>query len=291
MTSHDAENTELVVTPIANMRSMGAAVRMSAAVLLLTLIAACSPFGMFGSSTPEEPIVPAEELYSSAVGNMEANRYQSAISDLEKLERQHPYSEYNERAKVMITFANFRTRKWPETVLAADRFLALYPQSSEAPYVLFLKGSAYYQQITDTTRDQTHAEDTIDTFELLQSAHPNSRYAREVGPMLLVARDQLAGKEMSVGRYYLGNNQHAAAINRFRVVVEEHDQSSHVEEALYRLVEAYLRLGLAGEAQTAAAVLGHNYPTSEWYQRGFDLLQRQGMAPQMMAGNWLSGRA
>lgn len=270
--------------------STRAGIRVLAAALLVSFLAACSPFGMFGAAK-EEPIVPADELYSGAVAHMENNRYISAIENLEKLERQHPYSNYNERAKVMLTFANFRTSKFPEAILAADRFLALYPSSSEAPYILFLKGSAYFQQIPDATRDQEYALNALDTFALLTSSYPSSRYAEEARPMMVVARDQLAGKEMSVGRYYLGNGQYTAAINRFREVVERHQTTTHVEEALYRLVEAYLRLGLVNEAQTAGAVLGHNYPNGEWYQRSFSLLQQQGLSPQMMAGNWLSTRA
>lgn len=265
--------------------------RLAAALFMAAALAACSPFGFFSSSVEIEEIVPAEELYSSAVASMEANRYISAIEDLEKLERQHPYSEYTERGKVMLTFANFRLGRYPETALAADRFLALYPSSSEAPYVLFLKGSAYFRQIKDITRDQELAEDALDTFALLQSSYPDSRYAQESQQMVVIARDQIAGKEMSVGRYYLGNQQYTAAINRFREVVENYQTTSHVEEALYRLVESYLRLGLVNEAQTAGAVLGHNYPTSEWYDRAFRLLQNQGLQPQMLAGNWLSNQA
>jgi outer membrane protein assembly factor BamD len=271
-------------------KSLGVAIRLSAAALLVSLIAACSPFGFFASSVQEEPIVPAEELYATALNNMETNRYNGAIETLEKLERQHPYSTYDERAKVMLTFANFRIGKFQQAILAADRFLAVYPSSAEVPYILFLKGSAYYEQLTDTTRDQEVARDAIETFQLLISSHPNSRYADEAREMIIVARDQLAGKEMSVGRYYLGNGQYTAAINRFREVVENHQTSTHVEEALYRLIEGYLKLGLVAEAQTAGAVLGTNYPTSEWYQRGFSLLNQQGLAPQMLAGNWLSNR-
>ncbi len=277
---------------ISNSRAgfLGAAARLSAAAVLLAFVAACSPFGFFAKSIEEEPIVPAEELYSTALSNMDNNRYNTAIESLEKLERQHPYSTYDERAKVMLTFANFRVGKYQEAILAADRFLAVYPSSSEVPYILFLKGSSYYNQLTDITRDQEVAQDAIETFQLLISSYPDSRYAKEAQPMIIVARDQIAGKEMSVGRYYLGNGQYTAAINRFREVVENHQTSTHVEEALYRLIEGYLKLGLVAEAQTAGAVLGTNYPTSEWYQRGFGLLQQQGLSPQMMAGNWLSNR-
>lgn len=279
--------TEFFVKTIARPTKMPAVLRVAASVAIVGVIAACSPMGLF-TRTDDKPLVPAEQLYASAVANMDNNRYNAAIEDLETLERQNPFSEVNERAKVMLTYANFRSGKFPQAVMAADRFLALYPRSSEAPYVLFLKGSAYYQQITDITRDQELAQDAIETFTQLQSAYPNSRYAQESRQMLLVARDQVAGKEMSVGRYYLGNGRHTAAINRFRVVVEEHQTSTHVEEALYRLAEAYLTLGLVGEAQTAVAVLGTNYPNSEWYQRGFALLQKQGLSPQMMTGNWMS---
>lgn len=263
---------------------------MAAAMALVGVLAACSPMSIFSRNADEEPLVPAEQLYASAVTNMDNNRYIAAIEDLEKLERQNPFSDVNERAKVMQVFANFRLARFPETVRQSDQFLALYPRSSEVPYILFLKGSAYYQQITDITRDQELAQDAIETFTQLQASYPNSRYAQESRQMLLIARDQVAGKEMSVGRYYLGNGQYTAAINRFRVVVEDHQTSTHVEEALYRLTEAYLTLGLVGEAQTATAVLGTNYPNSEWYQRGFTLLANQGLSPQMMTGNWMANR-
>lgn len=269
--------------------SVSHALRLAAAALVLTLVAACSMFG--GGRINEEPIVPAEELYANAVANMEANRPVSAIENLEQLERQHPYSDYNERAKVMITFANFRRGAFDEAVRAADRYLALYPNGSDAPYIMFLKGSSYFQQITDITRDQEPAQDAIDTLTQLVSTYPNSQYVNEARQMIEIARDQIAGREMSVGRYYLGNGQITAGINRFRAVVENHDTSSHVEEALYRLTEGYLMLGLVNEARTAAAVLGHNYPAGEWYQRAFALLQGQGLAPQMMTGNWLSNQA
>ncbi|WP_332716416.1 outer membrane protein assembly factor BamD [Pelagibacterium mangrovi] len=272
---------------IARQSKSPALVRMAMAITLVGALAACSPFSMF-SREDDAPLVPPEQLYASALENMENDRYNAAIEDLETLERQNPFSDVNERAKVMLTFANFRSGRFEEAVMSADRFLALYPNSSERPYVLFLKGSAYYQQITDITRDQELAANAIETFTQLQSAYPDSRYAEESRQMMLVSRDQVAGKEMSVGRYYLGNGQYTAAINRFRVVVEDHQTSTHVEEALYRLVEAYLAIGLVGEAQTAAAVLGTNYPGSEWYQRGFTLLQNQGLSPQMMTGNWMS---
>jgi outer membrane protein assembly factor BamD len=254
-------------------------------VVALTL-SACSGFNLFGPpKIKEEPIVAPEVLYQEALDNMDRERYATAIQSLEKLERQHPYSEFAEKAKLMTVYANFRRGKYDETVLAADRYIAIYPSGNEVPYVLFLKGSAYYQQIKDITRDQQLSRDAIDTFQLLIRNYPDSDYAKDAREKLVVAADQLAGKEMSVGRYYLGNGQYGAAISRFQTVVDRYQTSTHIEEALYRLTEANLALGLVNEAQTATAVLGHNYPSSEWYERAFNLLKQQGLSPKVNPGS------
>ena len=262
--------------------------RLVAPAVLVVALAGCSLFG--APKIKEEAIVPPEALYQAAVADMDAQRFNTAIAALQKLEQQHPYSDYNQKAKLMEVYANYRMGKYPEAVLAADRYLALYPSSKDAAYVLYLKGSSYYWQIKDTTRDQQLSRDTIDTYTLLISNYPTSEYAKDAKDKLLVANDQLAGKEMSVGRYYLGNGEYLAGINRFRVVVEQYQTSTHIEEALFRLTEGYLALGLVGEAQTAAAVLGHNYPNSTWYKSAFDLLSKQGLAPQVVAGNWIASR-
>ncbi|HEV7275337.1 MAG TPA: outer membrane protein assembly factor BamD [Devosiaceae bacterium] len=253
--------------------------RLAAMGLLALVLAGCNLFGT--SKIKEEPIIPAETLYQQALNDMDGQRYVTAIGHLEKLERQHPYSDYNEKSKLMQVYANYRIGRFDEAILAADRYLALFPNSKDVPYVLYLKGNSYYGQIRDITRDQQISQNAIDTYRLLISNYPESEHAKDAREKLVVAVDQLAGKEMSVGRYYLGNGQHAAAINRFRVVAEQFETSTHIEEALYRITEANLALGLISEAQTAAAVLGHNYPSSEWYQRAFTLLQKQGVSPQM----------
>ena len=228
-------------------------------------------------------------LYQTALDEMDKQRYQTAIAALEKLSRQHPYSEYNEKAKLMEVYANYRIGKFDESILAADRYLALYPSSKDVPYVLWLKGTSYFAQIKDITRDQQLSRDAIETYNLLIANYPDSEHAKDARDKMVVSYDQLAGKEMSVGRYYLGNGQYAAAINRFRVVAEQYQTSTHIEEALYRLTEANLALGLTHEAQTAAAVLGHNYPTSSWYKQAFALLQKQGLSPQIHEGSSLAG--
>jgi outer membrane protein assembly factor BamD len=256
--------------------------------LLAITLTACS--GMFGPpKIKEEPIVPAAALYQGALDDMDRQYYQTAIQKLEKLERQHPRDPLTEKGKLMQVYANYRIGKFDEAILAADRFMALYPRSPEMAYVLWLKGTSYYAQIKDITRDQQLSRDAIDTYNLLINNYPRSEHATDAKEKLLVAYDQLAGKEMSVGRYYQGNGQYAAAINRFREVVERWQTSTHIEEALFRLTETYLLLGLTNEAMSAAAVLGHNYPSSDWYKRAFETLGKQGLAPQLNSGSWLAG--
>jgi outer membrane protein assembly factor BamD len=258
--------------------------------LMVVALAGCSGFNLFGPpKIKEEPIIPAAALYQSALDDMDKQRYMTAIETLKRLERQNPRDPITEKAKLMEVYANYRIGEYPEAILAADRFLAVYPSGKDVPYVLYLKATSYYGQIKDITRDQQLSRDSIDTYNLLISNYPKSEYVDDAKEKLLVAYDQLAGKEMSVGRYYLGNGQYTAAINRFRVVVEQWQTSTHIEEALYRLTEAYLLLGLTNEAKTAAAVLGHNYPSSEWYKEAFALLGKQGLAPAMNDGSWMAG--
>ena len=271
-----------LVQPIARTVAIG---------VLCATLAGCAGLNIFGQSKiTEEEIIPAEELYDKAIEQVEADRLLSALKTFEKLERQHPYSEYSERSRLMNVFIHARTGQYDKTILSADRFIALYPSSPDVPYAMYMKGAAQYNQIKDITRDQQSAEDAIATFQQIVNNYPDTRYAKDAKERILIAKDQLAGKEMSVGRYYLGNKQYTAAINRFRTVVEDHQTSTHVEEALLRLTEAYLALGLVNEAKTAAAVLGHNYPSSDWYDEAYKLLQKQGLAPEVSQGNWLSDR-
>lgn len=257
---------------------------------LVLVLAGCSGFNLFGPpKIQNEPMIPAAALYQSALDDMDKARYNTAVASLEKLERQHPNDkEYGERAKLMQVYGNYRIGKFDEAVMAADRFLAIYPSSKDTAYVLWLKGTAYYAQIADITRDQKVAESAIEAYTLLINNYPKSEHAKDARDKIVIAYDQLAGKEMSVGRYYLGNGQYSAAINRFRAVVENYQTSTHIEEALYRLTETYLKLGLVNEAQTSAAVLGLNYSSSEWYKRAFELLSKQGMQPRVVEGNWIA---
>jgi outer membrane protein assembly factor BamD len=264
-------------------------IRFAAMGLMAAALTACAGMNLFGPvKLKEEPIVPAQALYQGALDDMDRQYYQTAVTKLEKLERQHPRDPLTEKGKLMQAYANYRIGQFDEAILAADRYLALYPQSPEVPYVLWIKGTAYFAQIKDITRDQQLSRDAIDTYNLLINNYPRSEHAADAKEKLLVAYDQLAGKEMSVGRYYQGNGQYAAAINRFREVVERWQTSTHIEEALFRLTETYLLLGLTNEAMSAAAVLGHNYPSSDWYKRAFEVLGKQGLAPQLNSGSWLA---
>jgi outer membrane protein assembly factor BamD len=268
----------------------GRAVRLAAIGVFATALTACAGGGLFQPpKLKEAAIIPAASLYQGALDDMDGQRYQTAIRKLDQLNRQHPLDPLTEKGKVLQVYAHYRIGKFDEAILAADRYLALYPKSSETAYILWLKGTSYFAQIKDITRDQQLSTDAIDTYQLLINNYPKSEHAKDAKEKLLIAYDQLAGKEMSVGRYYLGNGQYAAAINRFREVVEKWQTSTHIEEALYRLTEAYLSLGLTTEAMSAAAVLGHNYPSSEWYKRGFELLGKQGLAPTLNSGSWLAG--
>ena len=260
-------------------------------IALVTLaLVGCSGFNLFGPpKVKEESIIPAATLYQKALDDMDRQYFQTAIKGLEQLERQHPRDPLAEKSKLMQVFAYYRSGELDKAILAADRFLAIYPSGKDVPYVMYLKGNSYYGQIKDITRDQQLSRDAIDTYNLLIANYPQSEYAEDAKEKLLVAYDQLAGKEMSVGRYYLGNGQYTAAINRFRVVVETWQTSTHIEEALYRLTEGYLLLGLTNEAMTAAAVLGHNYPSSTWYKQAFELLGKQGLAPAVNDGSWMAG--
>ncbi len=280
------EGTGQVVTISQYAVFSGRLARVAVVGALVVVLAGCNLFGQ--PKIKEEPIVAPEILYEQAIAEMDGQRYVTAVATLEKLERPHPYSDYNEKAKLMQVFGNYRIGKFPEAILAADRYTALYPSSPEVPYVLYLKGNAYFGQIKDITRDQQISRDAIETYSLIINNYPESKYAKDAREKLVIGVDQLAGKEMSVGRYYLGNGQYTAAINRFRVVAEQFQTSTHIEEALYRLAEANLAVGLISEAQTAAAVLGHNYPQSTWYKQAFELLQKNGVTPQINSGSSLA---
>ncbi|MGO4449276.1 outer membrane protein assembly factor BamD [Phyllobacterium sp. TAF24] len=238
-----------------------------------------------------DTIEPADVLYNQALANLNAGRLDEAAKKFDAVDRQHPYSEFARKALVMGAFANYRSGKYDDALAMTKRYIALYPTQPEAAYAYYITGLCYYRQIPDVTREQSMTRRSIAAFNEVIERFPQSEYIDDSREKMRFGRDQLAGKEMQVGRYYLERKDYLASIKRFRGVVEQYSNTRHIEEALARLTEAYYALGLTSEAQTAAAVLGQNYPDSQWYKDSYKLLQSGGLEPRQNAGSWLSQAA
>ena len=232
-----------------------------------------------------------ETLYLAAKEALDRKQYRQAAAMFDEVERQHPYSVWARRAQLMSAFSYFVAKDFTESISSSQRFLSLHPGSREAPYAYYMIAVSYYEQISGVQRDQRITQQALDALGELIRRYPNSDYAVDARLKVDLARDHLAGKEMEVGRYYQQQGLYLAAIIRFRTVVDQYDTTSHTPEALHRLVESYLALGLPEEAQKAAAVLGANYPTSKWYQRSYALINTKVKpAPAAPAAKAESGR-
>ena len=221
-------------------------------------------------------------LYALAKQRMDGGQYEDAAKLFDEVERQHPYSVWARRAQMMSAFSYYMAQKYPEAIASAQRFLTIHPGNKDAPYAHYLIAMSHYQQIEDVNRDQKITQQAADSFGELIRRYPQSRYAADARLKLDLINDHLAGKEMEVGRFYQRSGKWLAATLRFRKVVEQYQTTNHTPEALERLVESYLALGVPQEAQKAAAVLGRNYPGSEWYHRAYKLISRHSpqTAPQ-----------
>ena len=269
-------------------RHVAAIARAAVLACLLAPLGACAALDWFNRDDVA-PDVPAEKLYNEGVFNLnEKKDFSEAAKKFEEVDRQHPYSEYARKSLIMSAYSFYEARKYEDSINAAKRYISLHPGSAEAPYAQYLIGSSYYDQIPDVTRDQTRTERAIAALEEVVRKYPNTEYAGAAKRKIEMARDQLAGKEMMVGRYYEERKDFTGAINRFKVVVTQYQTTRHVEEALLRLTECYMALGIVQEAQTAAAVLGHNFPDSQWYKDAYALLQSGGAAPHEDSGSWIS---
>ena len=260
-----------------DMRDTGRGNRILRRFSLLTatvLVAAACSTGDDGIAYVERP---AEEIYTTALDSLEAGDFIDAAAQFEEVERQHPYSQWATRSQLMAAFAQYQELNYDEAVIALDRFIRLHPGNEQIDYAYYLKALCYYERISDVARDQRMTELAMQALEDVVRRFPDTEYARDAALKLDLTRDQLAGKEMSIGRYYLDRAHFNAAINRFRRVIDNFQTTSHVPEALHRLTEAYLGLGLLGEAQMTAAVLGHNFPGSDWYEDSYDLLIDRGI--------------
>lgn len=230
----------------------------------------------------------AQEIYLNAEALLERGRPREAGEMFDEVERLYPYSEWAKRAMLMSAFAYHEGSLYAESRAAADRYLAFFPADADAPYAQFLIALSYYDQIVDIGRDQQNTFEALQEMRDIIERYPESDYAVSAQLKFELALDHLAGKEMEVGRFYLGRGHYTASINRFRVVVEEYQTTTHTPEALHRLVESYLSLGLVPEAQTAAAILGYNFQGSDWYADSFALLQGQGLSPSDTGDSWLN---
>ncbi|MTI06554.1 outer membrane protein assembly factor BamD [Roseibium denhamense] len=231
---------------------------------------------------------PPEVLFNEGLALRAQGNLRDSTEKFEELDKLYPYSEYSKKSLVNLAFLNYSRGKYTEAITAAQRFVTLYPGDEDAAYMLYIAGQSYFRQMPDITRDQGPTERAASAFQDLIQRYPDSEYTADAEQKLRVVRDQLGGKEMQIGRYYLKRRNYVASINRFKNVVLNYQTTRHVEEALFRLTESYYALGVVSEAQTAAAVLGHNYPDTQWYKDAFTLLNEGGFQPSEDEGSWIS---
>jgi outer membrane protein assembly factor BamD len=230
----------------------------------------------------------AEDIFNAGELALAAGDAGQAAQLFDAVERLYPYSDWSRRATIMAAYAHYQDRNFAESRMAAERYLDFYPADDDAAYAQYLIALTHYDQIVDVGRDQSTTFEALVALREVIERYPDSDFVKSSELKFDLALDQLAGKEMEVGRYYLKRGHFTAAINRFRAVVEEYQTTSHTAEALYRLIEAYLSLGLTDEAQTAGAILGHNYQGSDWYADGFALLTDEGLSAEPRGDSWLS---
>src|ERR1700758_321629 len=232
---------------------------------------------------------PADKLYNEGLYLMNERRdNKGASKKFEEVDRQHPYSDWARKSLLMSAYSYYQAGDFDSCIGAATRYVTLHPGSPDAAYAQYLIAASHYDQIPDVTRDQGRTEKAIAALEEVVRKYPTSEYAVSAKSKLEAARDQLAGREMNVGRYYMQKRNYTAAINRFKTVVTQYQTTRHVEEALARLTEAYMAIGIVGEAQTAAAVLGHNFPDSRWYKDAYNLIKSGGLEPSENQGSYIS---
>ena len=258
--------------------------RVAALAVACALAGCASSADLTGALNPDPP----SKMLADGDGLMAAGKFDEAAAKFEMLDREHPYSPEARRAIVLSAYAYYRANKSPEAIAAAERYVALHPGTKEAPLAHHIIASAYFDDMKGPNRDQGPARKALEQLKTLKTRYPDSEYAKNAENRIRICEDNLAASEMEVGRYYLNRKNYVAAINRFKTVVSDYQTTAHVEEALARLTESYLALGITKEAQNAAAVLGHNFPDSKWYKDSYALLQAGGLAPQSDGDSWIS---
>ena len=255
--------------------------------LISLLFSSCSDGqNNIGISVSEEKA--AEEIFNSGERELIRRRYNDAAEKFKEVERLYPYSDWAKRALIMQVYTFHKGKEYENVVSAANRFIEFHPKDEDIPYAYYLIGLSYYDQVLAIGRDQKLTQEALKVFKLIIKEYPDSEYASSSQIKFDFLKNQLASKEMEVGRYYLKRSHYVSAINRFRGIIEDFSTTSQVPEALHRLVEAYLSLGLTDEAQTAGAILGYNYKSNEWYERSFELLRSKGLKPKSLGNSWLS---
>jgi outer membrane protein assembly factor BamD len=276
------------ITAAGGLRAARATLVVVSAIAASLALSSCASDDDIDLATYVEQSEPADVLYNQGLANLNSGRMKEASAKFEAVDRQHPYSEYARKAMVMTAFTHYRQGNYDEAINAGRRYVSLYPSTDDAAYAQYIVGLSHFRQIRDVTQDQRESRRAIEAMEEVVQRWPDSEYVEDAKTKIRFGRDQLAGKEMQVGRYYLERREYIAAVKRFRVVVETYSNTRHVEEALARLTESYYAMGLVDEAQTAAAVLGHNYPESQWYKESYALLQTGGLQPRENKGSWIS---
>jgi outer membrane protein assembly factor BamD len=267
-------------------RRRGSLIRALPVVLAAAALSACAWFGDKDLPLSDDP---PDRLYNEGLFLLNTKHdFKAAAKKFEEVDRQHPYSEWARKSLIMSAYAYYEGRQFDEAITSAKRYVTLHPGSPDAAYAQFLIGSSYFEQIPDITRDQLGTEKALNSLDEVVRKFPNSEYAASAKRKIDVAKDQLAGKEMTIGRYYQEKRDYTGAINRFKVVVTQYQTTRHVEEALMRLTEVYMTLGIVDEAQTAAAVLGHNFPDSPWYKDAYRLVKSGGLEPHETQSSWIS---
>jgi len=260
------------------------------AMLLTAFLAACGSGGGGVAADRSEAleVFSPEQIFERGEYELSRGRTEDAAYYFSEIERLYPYSSWAKRALIMQAFSFHQGQDYPDSRAAAQRYIDFYPTDEDAAYAQYLLALSYYDQIDEVGRDQGLTFQALQSLRTVIEIYPDSEYASPAILKFDLAFDHLAAKEMEIGRYYLRRGHYTAAINRFRVVVEDFQTTSHTAEALHRLVEAYLSLGLAGEAQTAGAILGYNYRSSEWYESSYKLLTSRGLKMRDLGSNWLS---
>jgi len=256
-------------------------------LILMTVAVAALTVSACAGNKPRQKLAyeerPVEMLYNTGYQRLQSKRWTDAVDYFQEVERQHPYSEWSRRAILMQVYAYYQNNNYQDAIAAADRFIALFPGNPSAAYAFYMRAICNFEQIVDVGRDQAYAEAALAGLRDVARRYPNTPYATDARVKIDMVNDQLAGKEMAVGRFYQRANQPLAALNRYKAVInnEAFQRSSHTPEALYRLVEVNVALGLTEEATRNAAVLGHNYPGSPWYAEAYALLTERGARPDV----------